>query len=236
MKHALNTTTHAAHRDSLSALSPPPPIFCCPHRNEGAGLGRAACPLSNSRVAILLRGRAFREVSASHDRRPPSAGCSGSIAANKSQTLASLSLRNHIVAPLEACGNVVEILITECSRPQGCSRFQQLILDLYGSRVVASITRCMTKDQLRSVRMSLDLLKSAADKRNYDMIIITRHDIIWAHPITHWRSFNASSFNFLGGCCINDHGPCCTVCPAEQEPPFRVLISCQDSQRLGHDQ
>ena len=82
------------------------------------------------------------------------------------------------------------------------------------------LTRCVTRNQLKSIHMTLEafqqhMVKSfnvtyqAADA--YALVIMTRHDIIWRRPITQWRAFNASRFNLLGGCCINT--PCCAVCP-----------------------
>ena len=123
----------------------------------------------------------------SHDMRPPSRGCQNTPAANMSQMAASMSLLTQVILPLERCGNIVEVTLTECSQARGCPLFRQ-VQALFGAhRIVANVTKCVSKNQIKGVRMTLGVFKSVAAKRKYDLVIMTRHDIIWAQPITLWR-------------------------------------------------
>ena len=188
------------------------------------------CPISNGRVAILLRGQAFRGATSFEASGPSNLqGCSP-YADLQVQIEATQSLKANIISPLEAlpCGNTVDIFLSECSVERGCplvARLQRVL----GRNIVASHTRCHSADQSKNVRMSLEFFKRAASKRvardasmaavgdAYDLFILTRHDIVWTRPISAWSHANFSMINFLGGCeprCAGCEKGTCKHCPA----------------------
>jgi len=173
--------------------------------------GSPHCPVSSgARIALLLRGQAFRGPGADLDPSKMGLGGPAGLVAHvvgcspyadgDEQHEATQSLLDHIIKPLEQeCHNTVDVVLTECSAPHGCPRLQQVFQQL-GGRVVANRTACTIRDQGEGYRAALSLFKSRMRFASYEIVLVTRHDVVWSRPITQWRSTNFSRVNFLGGC------------------------------------
>lgn len=206
----------------------------------------AACPVASSRVALLLRGYAFRPPPVLQQGAAGTGGCSDLASAHAEQLEATQSLLAHIIEPLEACANTVEIIATECSRRTGCPLLAPLFASLGAHRFVTNLTACATPGgQPSSVRLTLDtfraaalesstsgqlastatndtsLMASRAIAERYSLVLVTRHDLIFRAPITQWSGLNASRFNFFGGCeprCAGCKNGC-AHCPKPEGKP-----------------
>ena len=229
------------------------------------------CPVSHGRVALVLRGQAFRGASSFASSGPSGLrGCSA-YADLAEQLEATSSVLTKLILPLEAapCHNRVDVVLTECSVRTGCPLIPKLEA-LLGARVVATTTKCASADQPRNVRMALEALKHAAAERadaergdsarrrqaggkqggskqagskaagavhgtaahlaataaasSYDLILLTRHDVVWTTSITRWRSANFTRLNFLGACeprCAGCESRSCAHCPDPNAPGSR---------------
>jgi hypothetical protein len=106
-------------------------------------------------------------------------GCSP-YADGDEQHEATQSLLDHIIKPLEQeCHNTVDVVLTECSAPHGCPRLQQVFQQL-GGRVVANRTACTIRDQGEGYRAALSLFKSRMRFASYEIVLVTRHDVVWS--------------------------------------------------------
>ena len=152
---------------------------------------------------MLLRGEAFRLG------WRYAGGCDHSGNATRFQLAAWESLFNHIITPLEQCNSTVEIHATECSASSGCPLIHELAR-LAGNRLANLTTRCHTNGQAESMKLTLDAFRGSRPG-TFDLIFVTRHDVIWKRPIHTWRHINGrlngrlygvnfSSFNFLSLC------------------------------------
>ena len=165
------------------------------------------CPLVRSDVAVVLRGAAFRGANSFSSIGPSRLESCSPYADSSEQLNATSSLIDNVVLPLERppCRNKVHVIVSECSHREGCPLMKR-VLDLLGRRVVGSRTRCSVANQPQSVRSALELLKTTAAARgglrvtaSYDLVILTRHDVVWTKPIIAWHA-NFSQLLFLGGC------------------------------------
>jgi hypothetical protein len=152
-------------------------------------IGRdGACPLRDTRIALVLRGQAFRGARTNRGHQGPSdaPGCPFELSASQvlgagggassrddfestrvlRQLNATSSLLTHIIEPLERCSNTVEVVLTECSSLRGCPLISRLEALLGNDRIVArSTTGCVTQHQSQNVRLALDLLKRSSCTR-----------------------------------------------------------------------
>lgn len=186
---------------------------------------RASCPLSvQSRVAIVLRGSAFRA-----GRFSP--GCSER--ARGKQERATASLLDHVVAPLETvCGARVEVIVSMCSDSfRHLTRCAEMGRDVYavlGRRLVA-LEFCVSAGQGASVRMALDLFKRRHAPMAYALIVVARHDYVYSQSITHWGAWENASlarFNFLSRCerrCAPNEVPATKDCGQFGDDPPRCV-------------
>ena len=150
---------------------------------------RRSCP-PGRRAAVLLRGEAFR---AGHGTTP----CRSEHVPLQRQ--AWHSLLKHVVEPLEDCGAAVDVAVTECSAADGCKLVEGELERVFSGRLIAKRTRCRTRDQAASMRATLNLFKGVAKPSSYDLILVTRHDLVWTVPLTAWHS-DWRLFNFFSWC------------------------------------
>ena len=162
---------------------------------------RMTCPIHAGRVAIVLRGEAFRGSTMPKARFDERSVTSCNSTFSQLQLRAWASLRQHIVAPLEdTCGVQVEVFASECSTGR-CAlmyAFRELFSER-NKRFVAAHTACKSSSQGESLRESLSLFEHRTEPSQYDFVVLARHDAVWAVPITQW-TFNASRFHFLSRC------------------------------------
>ena len=162
---------------------------------EGARADRCVAQQhSLSRVAIVLRGQAFR------DGRRYGRTCIQGAVAFRSQHDAWTSLLAMVIQPLEACGSVVDLFATECSRSQGC-KLMDRFYGIFGARVVRLHTKCRSVTQADSMHHSLELFReNRPQPSQYGLILVTRHDMVWTTSIVDWVDADFSRFNFLAQC------------------------------------
>ena len=171
---------------------------------------------SNSSIALLLRGQAFRDrnaVSHAHHEsrrgtRPPH---SGSCEAHTTQRQLSQgqSLVHNVIRPLEERGNRVDLFVTETSG--SCALVPQLLRVFGTHRIVASDTASVVRSQFQSIRRCVDQFKAhRVGTEAYALVLITRHDLSWRRAITRTAA-DPAKFNFLSRCevkavddCVND--------------------------------
>ena len=138
---------------------------------------------------MLIRGQAFRV----HGGGTLTRGCmSEREEHSRSQRAAWRALLEQVVRPLEACGTLVEVMVTECSSVRGCPAVMDPIHglpSLFGSRLVANQTsECESKDQGSNMRTALNMaLAAGCCVGGGDRMLITRHDIVFTRPIKRGR-------------------------------------------------
>jgi len=151
----------------------------------------------NGRVAIVLRGHAFRnaKIGCNPEQRDYQLAVTGLFVSN-------------VVEPLEKLGNKVDII---AGIDKHCKMMSEIV-ELLGHGRILATPDVKALDQSRAMRLALDGFKSAiqgvevADQ--YDLIFIVRHDIIWKQPITVFNT-DFSNLNFADWCkyfdkCLND--------------------------------
>ena len=176
---------------------------------------KSACPvgLRHASVAILLRGESFRTPGRFNH------GCSSAAIHSDLQTSAWRSVLIRVVEPLEeSCGGTVRLFATLCHAasaqpvpnpkarpvpdPKACEALQpqKALSALFGERRIGAISQsCHTLSQADSMRTALQLLKEHAHPAQYDLVLITRHDIVWLQPITTW-GVHEGQLSFAGHC------------------------------------
>ena len=141
----------------------------------------AGLPLSG-RVAVLLRGEAFRCGGRT------SYGCC--THAHDAQVHATKSLVSKVIVPLQEHGNLVHVFLSESSgvvRKEGVGSGQkghcEMVHDLrkvFPPDVIQVFdVRPRFSGQAEGFRHTLDLLKEHADPASYGLVIIVRHDLFW---------------------------------------------------------
>eukprot|EP00747_Dinoflagellata_sp_TGD_P185537 gnl/TRDRNA2_/TRDRNA2_42111_c0_seq1.p1 gnl/TRDRNA2_/TRDRNA2_42111_c0~~gnl/TRDRNA2_/TRDRNA2_42111_c0_seq1.p1 ORF type:complete len:333 (+),score=12.84 gnl/TRDRNA2_/TRDRNA2_42111_c0_seq1:74-1072(+) len=143
----------------------------------------------SSRIAIVLRGQAFRSG------RRESPGCidtPDSIARQHNQTQ---SLLDNIILPLERSKNDVDLYIAESSQ---CPLTSKIVALLEGR--VKRHTTTHSDNQAHGMRLALDFFKLQRKDVKYDLIMVTRLDIQWKEPIDKWPSANFGTFNLFSHC------------------------------------
>jgi hypothetical protein len=148
------------------------------------------------RVAILLRGQTFRGGKDEEGHNMQS--CQQS--AYEGQMKATKSLSQMIVTPLESQGHEVNIFFTDAR----CNLTEQLHpLWASSQRSVAGGTVNSTS-QSHNVRLTLEMFKKSVDAdaiaATYDLILMTRHDVVWMFPFNRWPVTDHSKFYFTAWC------------------------------------
>jgi hypothetical protein len=168
------------------------------------------CPTHAGRVAVVLRGEAFRGSTLPKARFDERFVTSCNRTFSQLQLRAWASLRQHIVVPLEdACNVKVDVFASECST--GVCGLMHAFWELFSERnkrLVAVQTACKSASQGESLRESLSLFERRSEPSQYGFVVLARHDAVWAVPITHW-TFNPSRFHFLSRCqlrCVSAGG------------------------------
>jgi len=155
----------------------------------------------HGRVAILLRGQAFRQQWMNHvDAR---SGChDDSIPA---QLKCTDSLLKHIVTPLERNFNTVEFFVVNGVDKSACPTFRNLLMPKFAKWGGAVAKEFDSKTQADNMRATLELFKDTVGGSDYiakwyDLIIILRHDAEWLTSITEWPTAEFDKLNLFSLC------------------------------------
>lgn len=141
----------------------------------------------NGRCAVVLRGHSFREPQ-NHAKRWGISGVAGcELRAKEPQLQAIQSVLNNIVLPLEWGNNIVHVYWQESSGK--CTAIADAV-HKYGRRIKAVDSTTISTSQSSSMRIALDLLRRASPHSvaRYDLILLTRHDLVWRTPIFRWNA------------------------------------------------
>jgi hypothetical protein len=158
----------------------------------------------NARVAVLLRGEAFRLLP---KWKQGSIIRQGKVCADElrqAQLEATQSLMENVVKPLEANGNSVDLYVIV--HEENCTHTQSL-LDKLGRRTRATKI-CNSDSQYKNMRTALDFFKEQVREQfhvsnimeRYSLIMIARHDLVWEMPISELPEVNYGNFNFFSMC------------------------------------
>ena len=182
--------------------SPPPsPAVANLSTREVVGGINSSSWLSAWRVALLLRGQAFRgsPLDKRHYSHDFVTSCNASY--SRIQEHAWSTLLEHVVLPLEEDGGTVDIVATECTNAEGCEIAEESLGRIFGSRMLGVKTNCTAANQGESMRATLTEFRSRAlvPILEYDLVLVTRHDLIWSRNITLWGA-DFSRLNFLARC------------------------------------
>merc|ERR1719356_1687626 len=159
-------------------------------------------------IALVLRGGAFRPEF--YGIGAPSC----KVEAKHRQLHGVTSLMEHIIKPLENRDNVVDIFVGD-SEPD-CPLMADLIGALKGNltdgrwRAVfrdsaSSISPSRANPQALNVRHSLEFFKKQAGgivsaHEKYQLVIVTRLDLIWKSSIFDWPTLDFHGLNFFSRC------------------------------------
>jgi len=156
----------------------------------------------HGRVAVLLRGEAFRcGGRTSH-------GCC--TRAHDAQVHATRSLVNKVIVPLQEHGNLVHVYLTESSgagsgRKGHCEMVHELRKLFPPEAMQAYDVRPRFSGQAEGFRHTLDSLKEHADPASYDLVIIARHDLYWNAQIDQLRPpADLRKLSFFSRCAGNN--------------------------------
>merc|ERR1712093_305830 len=131
------------------------------------------------------------------DGRRNGRSCRSSAVAN--QVRATRSLISMIAMPLESLGNTIDVVLTD----RRC-KLQPLYLTLIGERRLRANQSIPSFGQRDNIRMTLNFFNQVSGgpstvASTYDLVLATRHDVIWEQPITTWTA-NWSSIAFAFPC------------------------------------
>lgn len=151
-------------------------------------------------VTVILRGEPFR-----------STGCKVNVTdvPVKRQLDATASLFHHIVCPLANLGNNVRLVVTAChavhDAHRGCRRealIQSLLLPSFQydvSTLASWNSTCRSLTQRNAVSIALEQARQSPRQlgcKRDDLVILTRHDILWKMDIDRWPTANFSTVVF----------------------------------------
>jgi len=170
------------------------------HIRQGGGRAVSALwqPTSDlprsGNVAVLLRGQTFRYGRFTDSCNPEGRLC---------QYEATRSLMTNIVQPLQELGNAVDLFVTD----QPCDMAHALHKVYRAGRLLRTLRTkefCST-GQLFDLRETLSFFEQQAHRtllaERYELIIVTRHDIVWKQPFLRYSPIlNVSNFNFASPC------------------------------------
>jgi len=140
---------------------------------------------------VLLRGEIFR-----WEDVPEKGSCSSNTGATKQQWIATDSLKNYVVSPLEEQGCTVEVVASVAFRSglSPCNRFEEYLDRLGRSRIIQS-NMFATRSQSESLKGAFDTLQKATNIAQYDIVYVARHDIIYNNNAG-WRDWKGDLSNF----------------------------------------
>jgi len=185
-------------------------IFALVHSSNALRIGVAPTEKNlpqNGRIAILVRGQAFRSGTYSK---------SCELKWQNEQHEATDSFIRNIVEPLENNGNKVDLFILNGDTK--CKEAFQSLITKYGNRIV-SVMEVDTRNQGDNMRKTLNQFKDKVGSpdeiaKQYDVVMIVRHDTIWKTNIDSWPTADFNKFNFFSLCeaggrrgmdhCVND--------------------------------
>lgn len=161
----------------------------------------------HGKVAIIIRGQAFRSAG------QLAKGCNSSTA--KHQFDQARSMVKNLIQPLQRFGNKVAIFMSESS---GSCRLVKNLTQAYnanGTVPVVAYTGRKFENQGDSLRLSMKMFEmdSQIPASEYDLVIVTRHDLFWKIPVDLWMpTKDFQHFNFYSKCepkapiadCVND--------------------------------
>ena len=171
---------------------------------------------AHGRIGLLVRGEAFRCM------HVKGAGCNKDFMSV--QLNATLSLVQHVIAPLEARHLPVDIVLSSCGRQAAAHNpavaHLHHVVELLGRHrlLASSAPSCHNFNQGESVRRTIDLFvehammpkglpKSIGRAERllhipelYSLIMITRIDLVFKLSIVHWQHVNFARFLFYAGC------------------------------------
>ena len=154
----------------------------------------------SGRVAVLLRGQAFR----SGGRQAGHSGLWGcATGARDAQMNATRSLIDMITRPLrEVQRNTVDVIVSEASGEDGPCPLTWKLKDAFAAEhLLAFEPQKDAGGQAESMRVALELFKARADPASYDLILIVRHDLRWKLPIDTWHApVDFAKLNFFSRC------------------------------------
>jgi len=201
--------------------------------DPGHDAGSLVALQPQSRIAILLRGAAFRPGGGR-------GGVSGAGSCNEShisdQLQVTQSLMDMVVLPLERASHTVDMYLVESTN---CSSLLGLIAGVLGEARVRFQGSFRSSSQRDGVRGALESFyrhtpqSYAAEPGQYDVVIVSRFDLVFKTYINEWPNVNFRAFNFFSRCalggwkhrhCVND---ILWVMPGTYVPKFKSLI--------GHD-
>lgn len=149
----------------------------------------------NGRIAILIRGQAFRKYSNGQRFRGGVPPCLEEM--TDDQINVSQSLLEKIIVPLQEQNNKVDVVITDSP-----CKLTRKINKLLGSVVLASKqfeTSGQADDMAKAIDAFIEAHQGHEKLKEYDMIFITRHDIEWLMDIRQWEA-DFSKLNFFARC------------------------------------
>jgi len=152
------------------------------------------------RILVVLRGEAMRTPHTKSWRE-----VSGQLGCDKAgydrQVAASKSLMANIVKPLESIRNRVDLLVTNYPCKEG--QLIESIYSIYAAHRQTSIEPFQKRARNQAENMKWVLqraVRRASLQGPYDLIIITRHDVIWRRRIDEWPALDVRKFNYASPC------------------------------------
>jgi len=171
---------------------------------------------SGGSVAIIIRGEAFR-LGGRNEDASEQGGCKHEAADEQQE--ATRSMMQHVVWPLQARQNQVDIYATETSGIGAPCALAPTLQSLYeevppqglatGGRVRVAAFAPVERlaGQAESMRFAMDMFKNASAGAAYDLIMFVRHDMIWTLAIDAWPPpVDFAKFSFLSRCQKNQGG------------------------------
>lgn len=154
-------------------------------------------------ITVILRGEPFRSTDCD---------ANATDARVQRQLDATGSLFRRIVRPLANLGNDVRLVVTACRSAHESSRgspcdalIQSLLLPLFQyewssiSTLASWNSTCVSQHQGAAVSIALEQARHSprrAECKRDDLVILTRHDILWTMDIDRWPTANFSTVVF----------------------------------------
>jgi len=189
----------------------------------------AALP-NGSKIAILLRGQAFRSGGPVRTSRSDHTACAESHMSD--QLRITQSALDNIVLPLELHSHTVDVYLVE----SGNCPLLHHVAGLFGARVRVKDT-FKGKRQVNGVLKALELFRGRAEPESYKVVFMLRFDLLFKTSIYNWPDVNIDAFNFFSRCeaspqttfieqnfkyCVND---ILYVMPGGYVPAFNKMIN-----------
>lgn len=186
----------------------------------------------SGRVAVIVRGQSFRAHMRGHN------GPACDPASIGDQDLATKSLFKYVVNPFLGNNVALDMIVTDapCNLSTSyASMFPHDDMHFLAQGMVVGM------DQADSFRRTLAYFMrymgvNYINVRSYDLVVITRHDIVWKKPIFDSPGVNISKMNFAAPC-EKGQSPDCVIdilhmMPGRLFPTF-VKANCLMHQCFG---